>query len=111
MNDERWQPSKSFLEWLDALPPTKKVMDRRAIEHKAERQRIAAERDAAIIAERQRILDAKKLAGDGRTKRVRQAKEQAMHPNSRIHLMEDDEEDNRYGKRKPAAEIEHPPVE
>jgi hypothetical protein len=111
MNDSMWKPTQAFLDWLDTLPPTQKVMARRAAQVKAERADNEQKRLDDIIAKRERIAadKAAKKAANWQTKRGRKAKTQEVYPNSRVHLMEDDEDD--HGKRKPASANEHTPVE
>ena len=96
MSHDPFAPTPAFLEWLDSLPPTPKVILRRKVEAKEDRAEKAEKREADIIAVQQRIAAekaAKKLAGDGRTKRGRKAKVQEVYPNSRVHLMEDSDEE------------------
>ncbi len=114
-NEAMWGPSKAFLEWLDELPPTKKVMERRAVELKDDRHERAAARGAAIIARREGIIAARaarKANTDPLKKRGRKAKVQETYPNSRVHLMEDnDDEDEDDGQREPATKDQHAPLE
>ncbi len=98
MSHDPWAPSPAFLEWLDSLPPTPRHAARLAQQAEVARKAEAAAQHAAIILERQRIAAAKvaeKVESSRANKRGRQKRQQAMYPNSRVHLMEDDD---KWGK-------------